>query len=180
MRRALLAAVLLLIVLFVVRLTVTENVWACLTPTVSVTTTNPTVNHPVTTSGVVCNHLDSVGVAIYSNSSCGPGTTGIIDSMSGTATALAMFTFTFPGSDFPTPGAYYVVATDISSTFSSTCNLFSVAPAALPSQYLPITIGGTMLPINRFQIILPWAVLIALLGGVSVWTLVVERRKEAR
>ena len=52
------------------------------------------------------------------------------------------------------------------------------APTPSPAQYVPpVTIGGTMLPINRLQVILPWVILIMLLGTVSVCTLIVKRER---
>jgi len=69
-----------------------------------------------------------------------------------------------------TPGQYHVfdTATDV-------CFVFTVAPAAT-SYTPPATIGGTMLPINQLQIILPWLTLLVILAAVSVWTLAIKRR----
>jgi hypothetical protein len=49
----------------------------------------------------------------------------------------------------------------------------SSSPAGYPSP----TIGGVMLTINRLQILLPWLTLITLLGTISVWTLVIKRKR---
>jgi hypothetical protein len=48
---------------------------------------------------------------------------------------------------------------------------------AAPTPSPELTIGGTMLPINTLQVILPWVILITVLGTVSVWTLIVKRER---
>jgi hypothetical protein len=39
-------------------------------------------------------------------------------------------------------------------------------------------VGGEMIPINQLQVLVPWLALIAALGTVSVWALLVGRRRE--
>lgn len=49
------------------------------------------------------------------------------------------------------------------------CTSFTVDPA-------PPAVGGTMLYMDRVQLLLPWITLIAILATISVWTLI-RRRK---
>ena len=61
---------------------------------------------------------------------------------------------------------------------SANCVAFTVDPA--PSSYTPVTIGGTMLPINRLQILLPWLILIVVLSTVAAYTLTASRKTAKR
>ena len=58
------------------------------------------------------------------------------------------------------------------------CIFFTIDPAPpTPSSYVsPVAIGGTMLPINQLEIIVPWVGLIALLAAVAVWTFIIKRK----
>ena len=65
-------------------------------------------------------------------------------------------------------------------SFEVPCSLFTVDPAPTPSSYTPVTIGGTMLPINRLQILLPWLILIVVLSTVAAYTLTASRKTTKR
>ena len=63
---------------------------------------------------------------------------------------------------------------------SADCVAFTVDPAPTPSYIPPVTIGGTMLPINRFLILLPWLTLIVILSTVAAYTLTTTRKTTKR
>jgi len=59
------------------------------------------------------------------------------------------------------------------------CTPFTVDPA--PSSYIPpVTIGGTILPVNRFLIVLPWITLVVILSTVAAYTLTTSRKSTKR
>jgi len=74
-------------------------------------------------------------------------------------------------------GTYYFLET---TDPSADCVAFTVDPAPTPSSYTPVTIGGTMLPINRFLVMLPWLALIFVLSIVAAYTLTISRKTTNR
>ena len=65
------------------------------------------------------------------------------------------------------------------SNTGGNCNAdFTVDPAPpAPSSYVPpVTIGGTMLPINRYLILLPWLTLVVVLTTVAAYMLTSSRK----
>jgi len=101
----------------------------------------------------------TIGSPVYPSTGVGSGFTGV-------------WSTTVPG--LPA-GSYCIV---FNNSFTLNYVGFTVNPATTgATQYTPITIGGRMLPLNLFQLIIPWFVLIAVLSVVSVWTLVVKRAR---
>jgi hypothetical protein len=56
---------------------------------------------------------------------------------------------------------------------------YAEAGIALNPSSAPMAVGGEIIPINLVQVLMPWLALVAVLGTVSVWTLLVKRRRES-
>ena len=63
--------------------------------------------------------------------------------------------------------------------FFFTAVSFAVSPVQITAQPI-IPVGGILLPINRIQVLLPWLTLVAFLGIVSVWALMIKPRRDIR
>jgi hypothetical protein len=138
-------------------------------PAWALTVTQPvTAGQPITFTGDIAVPIVATkGIQVYSNSGC----TGAYTSYDAPLN-LGSYSFTLSGG-LPAGSYCATVEGDPSGDVP-----FTVSPTASPSSYVPVTIGGTLLSINRLQVILPWIILITLLGIVSVWTLIVKRRHE--
>jgi hypothetical protein len=118
-------------------------------------------------SFTVVGKLGIAGEEAYVSSGYGCSVGSIIDGPVFATTPTFHYNFLVPGQP---AGPYSVFDQD------SGCTNFNIDPT--PSSHVPpVTIGGTLLPINGLQVLLPWIALITILGTVSVWTLAVKRRR---
>ena len=126
----------------------------------------------------------SFDVYVFASGTCPPGLGGAVSHQTTSTDPTGSFSLTFSTTGLGV-GTYCIFATDLATVpFPDTQNVTTsviVAPASTsPAQYQPVMVGGRMLPINRLQVILPWLLLIAVLSMVSVWTLIVKRRRQLR
>jgi hypothetical protein len=74
----------------------------------------------------------------------------------------------------------HCIGVDISGAldFDGFSSVTVTAPVSSPAGIASMPVGGDLLAINQFQIILPWLVLFAVLTVVSAWTLTVTDKRE--
>lgn len=62
----------------------------------------------------------------------------------------------------------------------SGCVNFNIDPAPAPSVYIPYAVGGVMLPSVGFTVLVPWIILLSLLGVVAVEAFTAKHRAKRR
>jgi hypothetical protein len=161
-------AALFLIVLVMFLLINVGSVWAQ-----SFNPNPPIAGQSFTISGV-CSSAPCVVIVIFQTGlGCGSGVTvATLGPFNGMTGGPGPYSATVPAQP---PGAYSTLTAG-----GESCVFFTITPApptiSSPAEYQS-PIGGEMLAINRVQVILPWVALIILLGTVSIWMLVVKRRR---
>jgi len=134
---------------------------ACFSPA---TCLGPSTSVPETVS------WSDAGSVSFSSSTCTISTgTSCSVTVTGTGAGAASVKGSYAGDGDNNPS---------SGTFPLTIN--GASSTSPPSSYIPVTIGGTMLPINRLQVILPWLTLIAALSTLVAYTLTASRKTTKR
>ena len=159
MGRVLLLTGLSLAVLLVCVLVNLGQVWA-----LTISPNPPIAGEPFTITNGSSGILGSPDIiSFFTGSTCGV-LGGTLIGGSGVASG-GSFSMTLPVGQYSASG---ILA-------ANPCLPFTVDPPA-PTSYVPVTIGGKMLPNNRLQILLPWLSLIAVLGIVAAYTLTTRRK----
>ena len=130
----------------------------------------PIAGQSFTISGS-CTSAPCVVIVIRaSGHGCGPGTTvASLGPFNGPSGGPGSYIATVPAQP---QGSYSTMTIG-----GEGCIFFTIDPAPpTPSSYVsPVAIGGTMLPINQLEIIVPWVALFAGLAVMAVWAFVVKR-----
>lgn len=156
---AVLATILIILTSYV------TSTYAAPTLTLNVSPNPAILGQSITFSGQGANSGDLIEIDVLAGTSCSIPFGAIA---SGTAQPSGQYAVIVPTSTIGGVGTYSAHAYDLNTQTLTACVLFSIDPTT--------AVGGVVLPGVGFTVLLPWIIVLSLLGVVSVEAVVAKRR----